>query len=175
MSRSVAITSRSASLPRCTERWPRPCHRLSRGSTTSYVLLGVETAPGTDRARGPADGHAVDARSTAPRPINSRGSFVDCMLQPPLRWRVIVRPPAIDLDAGADRVAVAASPDQLQADPGLSPGVSLRRMAGGAVHVVDDDVDVAVVVQVAEGGAAGDVPAWRSTARRRGWRAGTAG
>ena len=68
------------------------------------------------------------------------------------------RPAAdLDLDAGADGVAVALGPAKLEADPVV---VGLRVVAeqgGGGVLVVDDDVDVAVVVDVAERRAAADV------------------
>src|SRR5881628_170463 len=60
-------------------------------------------------------------------------------------------------DAGADGAAVAAGADQAEADP--VPGVAavVAQQARGLVDVVYDDVEVAVVVQVSEGRAAGAV------------------
>ena len=62
-----------------------------------------------------------------------------------------------DLDPGPDGVAVAARPDQLEADPVIAGRGVVAEQGGRAVLVVDDDVDVAVVVEVAERGSVADV------------------
>ena len=68
------------------------------------------------------------------------------------------RPAAdFDLDAGADGVAVAPGPLELEADPVVVRLRVVAEQGGGGVLVVDDDVDVAVVVDVAERRAAADV------------------
>ena len=94
--------------------------------------------------------------SAVPTPIRSRGSFDDSRLHPPLRWRWMVRPPATT----STRAPMAS---RLLRVPSRSRRIQWFwcwcrcGACGGAVLVVDDDVDVAVVVEVAEGGPSADV------------------
>ena len=68
------------------------------------------------------------------------------------------RPAAhLDQDAGADRVAVAPGPPQLEPDPVVAGLRVVAQQGRRGVLVIDDDVDVAVVVDVAERRAAADV------------------
>src|SRR5205807_8869325 len=54
---------------------------------------------------------------------------------------------------GADRGAVALSPNQLDLDPVVLVAAVVAQERGRIVHVQNQDVDVAVIVIVAEGGA----------------------
>ena len=69
------------------------------------------------------------------------------MLQPPLRWRVIDRPPARSSTRAPIASRLLRRADKLQANPGVVGRRAVEEDRRGTVHVVNDDVDVAVVVE----------------------------
>jgi len=59
-----------------------------------------------------------------------------------------------DFDLGPQTVAVVGDADQLEDDPVIVVGRAVHEELGWAVEDVDNDVDLAVVVEVSEGRAA---------------------
>ena len=78
-----------------------------------------------------------------------------------------------DLDAGPDGVAIARGSLQAQANPVMSRLGVVAQQGRAAVLMVDDQVDVAVVVEVAVGDALGRRDRSRSRVRRGASRVGT--
>src|SRR5206468_1019662 len=100
-----------------------------------------EVFPRADRARGPADDDPVDLVGRAdadqqPGVVRRHHATAPLALAED-------RPATEDeLDAGADGVAIAAGPAQLEAEPAVVVLRVVPREGGGAVLVVDDDVEV---------------------------------
>lgn len=57
---------------------------------------------------------------------------------------------------GSDRVAVAATADQFDANPMMAEGLVIFEEQGRTVNLGEDEIEIAVVVDIGEGGAASD-------------------
>ena len=74
----------------------------------------------------------------------------DSRLVPPLRWRKRVRSPARTSTRAPTASRLLMVPTRRQANPVIAVVVVSLRAEPAAVLVVDDEVDIAVVVEVAE-------------------------
>ena len=110
-----------------------------------------------DHPRGPADGEAIDL-VRRPDSDEQPGVVGRLHAHAPLALAVDRASGHLDLDAGPDGVAIAAGPHELEANPAIVGGRVVAEDGGRPAAVVDDDVDVAIVVDVAERRSSADVP-----------------
>lgn len=71
-----------------------------------------------------------------------------------------------NLDSGADPIAIGFDADRLNFDPMVPVSTVVSQQVRWPVHVIDDDIDVAVVVVIGEGHAAAGARGLDSGPRR---------
>ena len=102
------------------------------------------------------EGHRTITRSQAvafPTPTRIRGSCEDIRLCPLFFSRWMTRPARVHLDSRPDGITATASTDEHESNPMVPGGRVIAKDRRTAILVVDHQIEVAVVVEVADGQA----------------------